>query len=212
MKRKLKQPVRAEVLALWRARLLAVGRKLSADAAADDAWFWRIQFEILNYLLHRYAGDETKSLPISPEPIASAQAPETSKPAPLEVQPSGSFAVYSGAGKMPRVSREIRPLLENIVNGNRERHELLRQIRDELAEANRLQQARNHAIMLRCKTIYDQWHASLGEPGQMTPSLAENELYEALCTIVFVDSPADVPDRLADDHPTGDRIPPNPKA
>jgi hypothetical protein len=137
MRRRVQKTIDAEVLALWRARFAMLGEKLAQSPSSESAWFWRIQWDILNYLLHRYGGDKKQAEPgiVTASAVGAVAAAENS--AVLENTPSGAFTAYAGLGKMPRASGQIRPILEKIVQGNQERYELLSRLRKEMLEAAR---------------------------------------------------------------------------
>jgi hypothetical protein len=51
MKRRREKVVSAEVLAQWRGRLGMLRQRLVETPGAEDAWFWRIQFHLIWFLL-----------------------------------------------------------------------------------------------------------------------------------------------------------------
>jgi hypothetical protein len=144
--------VRAEVLDFWRGRFALLGEKLAKSPDAGEAWFWRIEWNILNYLLHRYGGDEKqqrRAAAAKSEEKEAADASETPRHVALGVMPSGSFARMSGEGKKPRASREIGPLLGNISLRNLDRYNWLRQLQLEEFHRKRKEAAEGQAEAYR---------------------------------------------------------------
>ncbi len=140
-KRFLNQSAPAEILTLWQARFATLFRKLRETPTAEDAWFWKVQCHIIHYLLHRYRDTETRLPTNSSQQIAPAELPRGSSPASPEVKPSNSFTAFPGAGKMPRASDQIGPVLRKIVQVNQERYDLLMHFREEMAQALRIERA-----------------------------------------------------------------------
>ena len=135
-RRRRTQTVSRELLESWRQRSDRLGEKLAESPGAREAWFWKIEWDILNYLLHRYGGDTKRVLPKSGERTEAAKGLGMRHSA-LNFLPSGSFARRGEEGRMPRRSGDIGSTLRNIARENRERHEWLRQLYKEEAELRR---------------------------------------------------------------------------
>jgi hypothetical protein len=190
MSKRIKQPVNAEVIAFWRTRLAALGEKLAKNRGAADAWFWRVQSDILNYLLHRYGGEAKTALPSSGQG-AAMEPVGTANPVPLEFQPSGSFGSAAGAGKMPRASGAIRPVLESIAQGNEERYVVFKRAEEEMAEAL-LAQSEELREWMKSMVEHGIEHGLLEvveEAKIANEGMSEDEIVEMLSKIINMDEP-----------------------
>jgi hypothetical protein len=185
MRRRVKKDVDAEVLAIWRARFALVGEKLAANPSSESAWFWRVQWDILNYLLHRYGGDEKQSQPALAQAVIGT-AVAAPNPTVFENQPSGAFAAYAGLGKMPRASGQMRPILGKIVQKNRERYELLNRLRDEMLEATRRLSDQTREWPKWAKD-YLAKYSFLEETAIEPPELTDDEIVEMLSKMIDMD-------------------------
>ena len=122
VKRRREQAVEPQVLAQWRGRSGALQRRLADAPAAGEAWFWQIQWNIVNYLLERYAHEPA---PATTEPGAESmdtQSDEALSHTALEVRSSDSFREASESGSAPRASERMRPVLQEIAEANRDRY------------------------------------------------------------------------------------------
>ena len=196
MRQRIKQAVDAEVLVFWRAQFALVGEKLAQNPLSESAWFWRVQWDILNYLLHRYGGDEKRAAMPSSEQIAFARVAGGTGPAKLELKPSGSFASFAGMGKQPRASGNLRPFLENIVRANQERHKTLQRLREEMAQARQEQRKLNREWTEWVKEFYAIYGLLEGEfeaPEPASDELSDDEIVEMLSKMLEIDDPAGGP-------------------
>jgi hypothetical protein len=132
MRRRRENVVSAEVLAQWRGRLGVLRQRLADSPGADDAWFWRIQFDLIWFLLERYDPEGLRKLGDGAAEVLPVEGVKVAGPAMLGVTPVGALR-KGGAGKGPRVSKEIGPALARISDSNRERYEEARKVREELA-------------------------------------------------------------------------------
>lgn len=112
------QSLPLELLANWRNRLADLRQSLAATPEHESAWLWAIKYEILAYLLHRYAGDVVPVLVLPryapPEPVV-VRGPAVDPP-PRQV------SVPAGMGKAPRAGDAIRGRLAAISSQNRDRY------------------------------------------------------------------------------------------
>jgi len=123
--------------------------KLSETPAANDAWFWKVQCHIFQYLISRYGESEMKNPQDPQQQIEHSELPHGSNPVSLGVKPSNSFTAFLGAGKMPRASRQIGPALRGIVQVNQDRYQILQRFGEELAETQRIEQTTSRDLMLQ---------------------------------------------------------------
>lgn len=193
MRRRTKQSIDAEVLSLWRARFALLGEKLAQNSSSEYAWFWRVQWDILNYLLHRYGGDTKQTEPGLAAASTVAALATAENPTMLRSQPSGSFAAYAGFGKMPRASGQIRPILQKIVEGNQERYELLEQLRKEMVKAQALFRLKNLEWVEWAKE-YLAAYELLGQRSEPLPEqLTDEEIVDILCEMMEMDAQGEMP-------------------
>jgi hypothetical protein len=199
MRKRIIQTVNAEVIAFWRSRLAALGEKLAKNRDAADAWFWRVQSDILNYLLHRYGGEAKTASPSTGQGAAMGPV-EPANPVPLEFQPSGSFGSAASKGRMPRASGAIRPALENIARGNEERYVMFKRTEEEMAEAMRIHSKERQKW--KQSTQVKEWRQWLEEERTKfrlleeveeakiaNEGMSEDELFELLSQIVHAEEP-----------------------
>jgi hypothetical protein len=191
MRRRAKQTIDAEVLASWRGRFALLGERLAQNPTSELAWFWRVQWDILNYLLHRYGGDEKQAGPGSTGQGSFVGLASAENPVLLENRPSGAFAAYTGEGKMPRASGQIRPILEKIVQGNQERHELLRRLREEMAEAKRLQRQQNREWTEWVKEYLREYDLLDAKAQPASEQLSDDEIVDILSKMIAMEEPGD---------------------
>jgi hypothetical protein len=147
MMRRREQTVETSVLAFWRARLATLQGKLAETPGAGDAWFWKVQCHVIQYLIQRYDDDKLQMPANSRQQTVPAQSPQISSALPLEVKPSHSFSDAAGMGKMPRSSGEIRRVLSKIIHINQPRYKLLQRLGAEMADAMRQWQQQNRDMM-----------------------------------------------------------------
>jgi hypothetical protein len=198
-RRLLHQTAPAEILTFWQARFATLFRKLTQTPTAEDAWFWKVQCHIIHYLLHRYGDTEMRLPADSQQQIAPVESPPGSRPASLEVKPSNSFTAFLGTGKMPRASDQIGPVLHKIVQVNQERYELLKTIREEMAQALRIERAISRSAVegyrlgqltrnaIRSRVNDSREKLGMSEPEIM--ALTDNEIEQLLDKIIAMDSP-----------------------
>ena len=110
--------VGSQLLADWRKRLVELRESLAATAEHESAWLWAIKYEILAYLLHRYAGDVVPALvwprSVPAEPVVVR--------GPAADPPQRQVSVPAGMGKAPRSGEAIRGKLAAISSQNQERY------------------------------------------------------------------------------------------
>src|ERR1019366_813825 len=104
---------------------------------------------------HRYAGDEIQSPPNSIQQIKTVESPTIPGPAPMEVRPSDSYTASPSAGKVPRRSIQVRPVLQTITQINQERYDILQRLRHEITQAMRAERDRLRTLMHRDRTSQD---------------------------------------------------------
>jgi hypothetical protein len=182
MDRRRKHPIDAELLASWQARLILLRRRLAESPQAADAWFWKIQTEIIDYLLDRYCDKKTASQAVARVPIASPDLSRGLNPTRAEVNPSGSFPQASDSGKMPRSSGKIAPILQNIAQANLPRHEQLQRLDAQAKEALRLEGQDLRARMARIVALLDE-HDLRHDPDTValpSPSFVVTEIEQTL--------------------------------
>ncbi|MGA2501899.1 MAG: hypothetical protein ABSH20_29505 [Tepidisphaeraceae bacterium] len=127
--------MRHELLEDWRRRLAELRELLAATPEHESAWLLTIKYEILAYLLHRYAGDVVPPL-VSPRRVP-AEPVVVSEPA--ADPPPRNLSVPSGMGKAPRSGEAIRGRLAAISSQNQERYVLHeREIAAQKAEDERI--------------------------------------------------------------------------
>ena len=102
----------------WRKRLSALRESLAATAEHESAWLWAIKYEILAYLLHRYAGDVVPALVLP----RSVPAEPVVVRGPAADPPQRQVSVPAGMGKAPRSGDAIRGRLAAISSQNQERY------------------------------------------------------------------------------------------
>jgi hypothetical protein len=184
MNRFFKQPVRAEVIALWRTRFAAVRQKLSETPTADHVWYWQVQERILGFLLRRYTVDKNKSSHVALETPSPPQVPVAPSPAVLEVTPSGSFIGAAGDGKMPRLCGAIRPALHDIVAGNQNRYQRLKSQHEQAIRSSR--QERLQFRVFFSKVVYELC-ADAGGPAPQPRMLNNKEINQMLSQFFYTD-------------------------
>src|ERR1700760_3291406 len=112
MTRYLTQPVPPDVIIFWRGRFALLTDRLQSPSSAEHAWFWRVQWDILNYLLHRYAGEEFKTPPTPAlAPIPAQPLGDSFSDSPEAPEEFFSERTFTGPGKPPRARSLLRPLL-----------------------------------------------------------------------------------------------------
>ena len=116
--------VRAQVVASWQARLATLSRNLSEAPAAQDAWIWKVQCHIFEYLLRRY-GDGRMS-------VAANSQPHFGPPnLPRGVRAISRSEIFElvhgvrGRGKDAPSFQSNRAHPHSIVKANQERYKLL---------------------------------------------------------------------------------------
>jgi hypothetical protein len=217
MKRRREQPVSATVLALWRERFTALRARLLETPNAGDAWFWKVQCHIIQYLLERHGGGEMKMSANSAKQIAPARSLQVSSVATLEVKPSNSFTDPSGIGKPPRVSGQIRPILSNIVQVNQRRYQLLQLLREEMIDALRQEREQIREMMSGYREEQLKRNSTrkfvaahdalekLGISASRIPHFSDREIQDVLDKIIAMDSPnpesKDVSEEKGSDKP-----------
>ena len=153
MRRRREPSVDAEVLAFWRARSLLLDGLLTQSPACDQSWFWRIQRDIVHYLLDRYAGRSPDPAPTPEELTRITDLFDGLTPANLEVRSAALLSVETGSGKSPRPVSDMRPVLAQIASGNRERYL-------EIEETREFQQRRRLETKKRMFNMMPRWGAA----------------------------------------------------
>jgi hypothetical protein len=155
-----------------------------------------MQCEILNYLLHRYAGDAKQPLPEPALDIPFARLAAAQKSEPISSPPVASRAwpkppAGAAEGKLPRASVQLRAALHDIAQGNQDRHTDLHRHRELLAEEKLLQRQLNREAIEWMKAYAEIFGLYLGEEDESAPpeQLTEDEIVEALAEIINMDQP-----------------------
>jgi hypothetical protein len=197
MRQRAKEQITADLLIFWRARFAVLLDKLRAHPSSGDAWFWRMQCEILNYLLHRYAGDAKQPLPEPALDIPFARLVAAQKSEPISSPPVASRAwpkPPDGAaeGKLPRASVQLRAALHDIAQGNQDRHTDIHRHRELLAEEKLLRRQQNREAIEWMKAYQEMFGLDLDQEDENPPppeQLTEDEIVDALADIINMDQP-----------------------
>jgi hypothetical protein len=196
MKPRSVQVASGDVVAFWRDRFSYLCDKLTNGPDEEDAWFWRVQWDILNYLLHRYAGEELRSLPGEKRDIPFARVAQGKTFPGDEAQISGQGLRFRGSAKPPRDSVAIRSSLRNIVDGNRERHALLERLRAELRKEKTLQRELNREAIGWMKEYLRIYGMLPEDEKPMAPEqLSEDEIVDMLSELINMDRPPEESDK-----------------
>jgi len=155
-----------------------------------------MQCEILNYLLHRDAGDAKQPLPEPALGIPFARLAAAQKSEPISSPPVASRAwpkPPDGAaeGKLPRASIQLRTALEDIAQGNQDRHRDLHRHRQLLAEEKLVQRQLNREAIQWMKAYAEIFGLYVEEDDASAPpeQLTEDEIVDVLSDIINMDQP-----------------------
>jgi hypothetical protein len=202
MRARTQQVVAGHVLVFWRDRFAYLREKLTRDPHDENSWFWRVQWDILNYLLHRYAGEELQMPPLGEVDAPFAQLAERGRQCEKQSELTGPALRYRGSAKPPRDSSAIRSFLTSIVDGNQERHTVLQHLRDELAKEKILQRSLNREVigwMKEYRRIYGAYPETPDETPSAPEQLTEDEIVEALSELINLDRPPEESEGSDDD-------------
>jgi hypothetical protein len=208
MKPRSGQVVKGDVIAFWRDRFSYLRDRLVSEPHGEDAWFWWVQWDILNYLLHRYTGEELQPPPGERKHVPFARVAEGTQFRLDEPEVASQSLRFRGSAKPPRNSSAIGPLLRNIVDGNRDRHSVLEHLRDELAKEKILQRELNQAAigwMMEYRRIYGLSWEPEGQEPPAREQLSEDQIVEMLSELIGMDRPPEEP-KAGDDDAGNKRI------
>ncbi len=173
-------------------RGVLIRQRLHDTPAAADAWFWKIQCDIIDFLLNRYS--ETNVRPTAnPAASIAADLAKTLAPAPVESSRSDSFPDSADVSKMPRKSEKIAPLLQKISQANQDRYELAHRLEAEAKEALRLQIKESRAVTERVLQLIEKYDLRYDPDAENRPPPdfieTDEELPEEIRRVLALDSP-----------------------
>jgi hypothetical protein len=183
MRRRREKIVGAELLAQWRERLGVLRQRLVEAPGAEDAWFWRIQFHLIWFLLERYDPKGLRRLADGTAEVLPVEQVKLARPAVLEMTPVGLLRARA-AGKGPRVSKEIGPALARISDSNRDRYEKARKASEELAAAIARENEKSRAIIAErvARILAEQELAEMNTliVTELPPTMTDEQIREIL--------------------------------
>jgi hypothetical protein len=182
------QPVSGDVVVFWRGRLSLLGEKLKQNPASESAWFWQVQWDILNHLLHRYAGDEMRESPVLVDAVPFARVASQKGDTRREAAPAVEVSRATAGKKSLRDPAVRRSMLAEITGENQDRYEQQRRLDYEIAEALRAEREKQRERAWLMRALCDVLDA-IGVANQLSGQMSNEEMFRVLSKIIVMDEP-----------------------